>query len=112
MNGMNGKAAKFLVVGCGILLAVAAYMYLNRGYGQISELGYQYATALYSACNQSDDEKLEKLSEMIAASQAQREIDDRETRWLQGIIERGRRGDWQAGAREARRLLADQVQGV
>ena len=108
---MNRGTTKLLVGGLAIAVAVATYMYLNRGYGELSELGYEYATAIYSACNQGDGTKLQKLSAMIAASREQNEIGDRETRWLSGIIARGERGDWQMAAAESRNLLMDQVHG-
>lgn len=108
---MNRGTTKLLVGGLAIAAAVATYMYLNRGYGELSELGYDYATAIYSACNQSDGSKLQKLSAMIAASREQNKISDRETRWLSGIIARGERGDWQMAAAESRKLLIDQVRG-
>ncbi len=109
---MNSRTSKLALIGLVVVVSIGAYCYFNRGYGEVSELGYQYATALYTACNQSDDKKLEVISEMLIASSERRELEDRELRWLNGIIERGRRGDWQEAAGEARKLLKDQVTGV
>ncbi len=109
---MDGRAPKLVSISLFLLVGVGAYLYLNRGYGEVSELGYQYATALYSACNQSDEGKLEVISEMLTASHERSELEDHELRWLNGIIERGRRGDWQAAAGAARKLLEDQVSGI
>lgn len=106
---MDNRFSKLALFGFVVAMGVAVYLYMNRGYGDVSELGYQYATALYSACNQSDSRRLEMISEMLIASRERQEIDDRELRWLNGIIEHGRRGDWQAAAGEARKLLKDQV---
>jgi hypothetical protein len=106
---MDRRYLKLVLLGLVVAVGLSTYLYLNRGYGNVSELGYQYATALYSACNQSDSRKLEVISEMLIASSEREEIDDRELRWLNGIIEHGRRGDWQAAAGEARKLLEDQV---
>ncbi|MCA9119684.1 MAG: hypothetical protein H6822_34230 [Planctomycetaceae bacterium] len=106
---MESRYSKLVLLGLVVAVVVGAYLYLNRGYGDVSELGYQYATALYSACNQSESRKLEVIYQMAIAARERQELDDRELRWLNGIIEHGRRGDWQAATAEARKLLEDQV---
>lgn len=109
---MDSRTSKLICFGTVLALSLGLYLYLNRGYGEISELGYQYATALYSACNQTDDEKLEVISEMVIAASERQELEEHELRWLQGIIELGRQGDWRAAAGKTRQLLSDQVKGA
>lgn len=93
-------------------IAVAFFALSDRGYGEISPTGYQYATALYAACNQKDSEKLNKLSALIDRSQVNEEISAEEGEWLFAIIEQGHGGQWESAADEVRQLMRDQVKGI
>ena len=48
---------------------------------------------------------------MVIAASKRQELEEHELRWLNGIIELGRRGDWQEAAGETRELLENQVKG-
>ncbi|MCG8651433.1 MAG: hypothetical protein MI861_16450 [Pirellulales bacterium] len=96
----------------GLAVALAVHWFADRGYGEISPLGYQYATALYSCCNQCDQERLEKISQMIDESHQKQELDAKEKGWLLAIIQQGRQGQWESAAAEVRALMVDQVQGI
>lgn len=93
-----------------VLVLIVGYWLLNRSYGETSEQGYRYAMALFSICNQKDETRLRKIEEMISASSAEDELHAEETRWLLGIVERGRNGDWEEASQEVRRLIEDQVE--
>lgn len=95
-----------------VLVLVAGYFalpYFSWGYGKVSPLGYEYATALVSICNQKDADRLEKLAVLLDDAESNERLEPQESKWLRGIIDLGRRGDWQNASRNARRLLSDQV---
>ena len=95
-----------------VLVLVAGYLWINRPYGEVSERSYQYATALFSACNQKEAARLHKISEMVGASVRTGEISQQEAGWLQAIIELGLSGSWDAASREVRQLMEDQLAPV
>ena len=97
-------------IGLAILLLIAVYCFASsRQYGEVSDEGYAYATALYSCCNQRDIDKLEVIAQMIEEARSREELGDRETRWLAGIVEQGREGDWARASTSVRQLMEDQV---
>lgn len=95
-----------------LVVAGIGYLLSRGGYGEMSPTGYQYATALYSACNQKDRDKLDLLAEMIDQSKDQQKIGEAETEWLIAIIEQGKRRQWDEAAQEVRQLMLDQVHGT
>lgn len=94
------------------LVLVAGYLWINRPYGEVSERSYEYATALFSACNQKDTARLHKISEMLRQSIDADEISQQEASWLQAIIDLGLSGSWAAASQEVRELMEDQLQPV
>lgn len=91
-------------------IAAAAGLWLSsRGYGEVSPQGYQYAVALYRACNQRDEAGLARISDMISAALDKNEIRPAEARWLGGIIEKGLSDNWDEASRDVRQLMEDQV---
>jgi hypothetical protein len=94
--------------GIGLALLVG-YGLLSRGYGETSEKGYQYATALFSACNQADENRLREISKMIDQSVEAGELDAREAGWLSAIIDQGMNGKWDAATRNVRQLMDAQI---
>lgn len=100
------------LAGLTVVLALFAWFWFSRGYGDVSPRGYEYAVAIFSACNQSDEAKLDKISQMVAESLRLQEISLQESQWLNAIIDRGKRGDWKAASREVRRLMEDQVKSA
>ena len=95
------------IAAAGLLAAIA--LLIPRGYGLLSEQGYQISLATYSACNRKDTDTLNELVELIQAGQTTGELSKQESGWLIDIIETARSGDWDAAMQEARQLLDDQV---
>lgn len=85
-----------LAVGCG-------------GYGEVSPVAYDYAMALYSLSNQKAADRVPAVAEQVEASHQAGDISDREARWLQGILSDAESGDWKSAAKQARRMMEDQV---
>ena len=98
----------WLAAGTLLIVSGVGLWMATRGYGEVSHEGYQYATALFSICNQQDELRLEKLSDMIDRALADGEVQPKESSWLQEIIRLGRAGDWEAASREVRQLMEDQ----
>ncbi len=92
-----------------LILAASAFWYLNRGYGQTTQQGYAYSIALFTACNQQDESKLQKIASMIESDLDEGKIAQPEARWLNSIINKGLRGNWSAANRDVRKLMKDQV---
>jgi hypothetical protein len=91
------------------LALLVGYLLLSRGYGETSDRGYQYATAIFSACNQKDETKLREISTMIDQSVEAGELDAREAGWLFAIIDQGMDGKWDAATRNVRQLMDAQI---
>ena len=109
---MEGNAGRVIaIVGATVVLGGAVFYAMNRGYGEISPRGYEYATAMYSICNRKDFDRLQKLTAMVEESAESGEISDEEAGWLTGISDAAAEGDWQSATAESRRLLDDQVDG-
>ncbi len=92
------------------LLAAGAvgYWFANRPYGEVSQAGYAYATALFSACNQQDEGRLNTIAAMVADAEGAGDLHAREARWLRQIIGKGLDGNWQQASRAVRKLMEDQ----
>lgn len=101
-NGLGLAVVVFAVLGI-------VYYFTLPAYPKISPMAYEYATALYSACNQETPEKLDVLTELIDRSHSAREIDAQESKWLHAIVDRGRDGQWQKAVAECRVMLECQV---
>lgn len=99
-----------LIGGLVFLAAVAAGIwYFNSGYGKTSAKGYQFATALFSACNRQDEAKLQQIAEMIEQSQQTDELSVKDAKVLTSIVNRGLAGNWRSASRETRRLMEAQL---
>lgn len=90
-----------------VLVAVALWMF-NRGYGETSQRGYKYASALFTACNLQDRAKLLKISQMINQDREQGKLEVNETQWLLKICQNGISGNWSSASAAVRRLMEDQ----
>ena len=94
-----------IVVVAGIM--IAAGLWLNRGYGQVSPETYQYSKALYSACLSQNEVHLSKVEDMLSNSD---DVPANERTWLETIITQARVGEWQSAAGKARQMMEDQVE--
>lgn len=80
------------------------------GYPRVSSRSYEITKALYSVCNQQNNDKLSTVAELISKSLEEGEISADEGRWLTAVIQQARAGAWEAATLETRQILEDQVE--
>lgn len=95
-------------VACLLLVGAAACYWMNRGYGEVSPLTYEISKALYGACQTKSDQRLRKVDALIEGKMGSM-LPDNERQWLEDIVAQARDGQWEVAARQARRMLEDQV---
>jgi hypothetical protein len=88
---------------------ILVLMFWNRGYGELSPKGYEYAKALYSICNRQDEARLEEIAKMLSEARANGDVSQRESDWLHEAIAVAQSGEWEEANLLARRMLEDQV---
>lgn len=96
------------ILALAVFLAAAWYLFFS-GYGRTSRLGYEFAASVFSACNQRDLERLQRIERMIDEYRKKDEIHRAEYRWLKSIISLARANRWEKAELEARRLLNAQI---
>ena len=94
-----------------LLVVVALLTQSGCGYGKIGPKAYEFAKALYSVCNRRDEARLEKIAQMVEEAKTKGELTDKESAWLQDIVDRARDGDWEEASASAREMMEDQVEG-
>lgn len=78
-------------------------------YGELSPLGYQYATAIHSLSRRQRSEKIDQLAEQIDASAAEGRLSQQELSWLKPILRAARAGQWPEAAGDSRALMDAQI---
>ena len=91
-----------------LLVLVAGYLSVTRGYGEVSPETYQFSKALYSACLKKSDEHLAKVEELLDESD-DLSLPSNERIWIDKIIKLARSGDWKSAAKKAKRMMEDQL---
>ncbi|MGI9496459.1 MAG: hypothetical protein ACR2NK_10425 [Mariniblastus sp.] len=91
-----------------LLVLVAGYLWVNRGYGEVSPETYQFSKALYSACLKKSDEHLDMVDKLLGESD-DLSLPSNERIWIEKIINLARSGDWESAAKKAKRMMEDQV---
>lgn len=95
-----------------ILLIGGVLVWINLpAYGKISPHGYELATALYSACNQQDADKIAAVAKLTDQAAASNQLNPKEAHWLSEIINQARAERWQAAGNQTRQLMEAQVEG-
>lgn len=92
-----------------VLVLVCGWLLL-RGYGEVSEHGYEHAMALFSACNRRDTPQVVRIQEMIAQSLDEGRLRADEANWLQGIVTLALDERWDRASSRLRQLMEDQIQ--
>lgn len=78
-------------------------------YGELSPLGYQYATAIHGLSRRQQSEKIDQLAEQIDASAAAGKLSQQELGWLKPILQAAREGQWPEAAGDSRALMEAQI---
>ncbi len=93
-----------------VALLVLMLLPLNGcGYPEVSPKTYELSKALYSVCNQKSEERLQTVQKLIQSSLEQKEINDSEADWLNGIIAQAQEGNWATATQEVRQMMEDQI---
>ena len=107
-TGKSKSLTVFLFTGVAGVLITLCFFWLNRGYGEVSPLTYQYSKALYSACLNRSTSHLDQVEQLLSKADAE-SLPTKERQWIDDIIVEARDGDWQSAAKKARRMMEDQV---
>lgn len=78
-------------------------------YGDVNALTFEYAKALYAACNARQPERLRLCVNLITAAESSQQISTRESRYLREIIDAARAEEWDDAQGMARQLMIDQA---
>ncbi len=111
---MENSPRNFILV---ILVAVIvvggiAWWLTRPNYGEISEKGYDFAMALFSACNGKSIAKVEKIVGMIERSTTAGELSEQEAAWLMGIVRQALEGNWGSANAAIRVLMEEQARAA
>lgn len=93
-----------------LILLVFPLFLIGCGYGKVSGESYQYARALYMACNLKDPKRLQKVETQLLSVVPGEKLSQKEKQWLLDIVNMGKRENWESGAKAARRMIRDQVE--
>ena len=102
---MKLTLSRWLAIILVCILIAGLSLWLNLGYGTLSEQSYPYALALISACSRQDDGRVQQIAQEIN----QRDLPKYDRRVIQQIADTALDGDWEQAALEARKLLKAQV---
>ncbi len=102
---MKTPLKRWLAISVVCLLLIGLVVWLNLGYGLLSEQSYPYALALISACVRQDENRIQHIAQEIS----QRDLPKYDRRVIQQIVDTAMNGDWEQAASEARELLKAQV---
>ncbi len=86
-----------------------AYGYLNYGYPEVSEQGFEYGMALMSACNRQDQARVDIIANGVTRDLNEKRLPQSDAEVLLQIIRLANASDWKAAIEESRKLLDAQV---
>lgn len=94
-----------------LLIAALLASLSGCGYGEVSQVSYEYVSALYSICNRQDAARLEAFSAQFKKACEAGEVADNEAEWINDIVALAESGDWNQATANARQMMMDQVEG-
>lgn len=93
------------------VVAAVTYLLLPAGYGKVSPRTYEFAKALYSACLSKSEARIAQVETMLRDElETDSKVPENQADWLEGIVETARQGNWESAAKQARRMMEDQVE--
>jgi hypothetical protein len=93
------------------ILVVWGYLWMNQGYGEVSQQTYEFSKAIYGACLAKSEQRLDKIQNLLDDSSGD-QLPGHERKWLEAIISNARAENWKVAAKEARSMMEDQAQSV
>jgi hypothetical protein len=106
---MRGHILLRWLIAISVSLVAGYVLFGNRGYGEVSDKAYEFATALYSVCNRQDSSKLAGIESLLASAQANDNLSHEEAEMLREILQVAKAGNWLTAVSETRLLMMDQV---
>ncbi len=92
-----------------LLFMLGAISISGCGYAKVGPKAYECSMALYSVCNRRDESRLNTIAELVETSFEEDELTATEAKYLNAIIDKARKGEWEQATSDARSLLKDQV---
>ncbi|NBP87551.1 MAG: hypothetical protein EBU59_03385 [Planctomycetia bacterium] len=80
-----------------------------KRYGELSDLGYDYAKALHALSRRKQKEKTEAFARLLDNSLNKGELPPREGVWLKTILDDARAERWPEAIRASRALMESQI---
>ena len=106
---MHPMRTRVTVVSFSLFAIVLLAWLSNRGYGEMSERGYEFSMSLFSACNRQDLPRVEKIETLVNQARSSGELQSAEARWIEGIIVAAKQGKWEKASRSVRELMESQI---
>jgi len=94
---------------CSMLLVVIVIQLNACGYPEVSPKTYEISKALYSVCNQKNQERLQTVKALIQSSLENKEINKDEAQMLNKIVAQASEDQWESAMLESRSLMEDQI---
>lgn len=79
------------------------------GNGEVSPKTYEFAQSLYNISNRKLTDKLESITEQVETAQVEGEISLKEAKWLNAIVKKAEREEWQQAMKDARQMMEEQI---
>lgn len=94
---------------CTLLLVLIGIPLNGCGYPEVSPKTYEISKALFSVCNQKNEERLQVVKKLIESSLENEEISESEAEMLNEIVAQANENQWETAMVEARNLMEDQI---
>ena len=101
---------KNAVVLLALLVAIIIGTQGCGSYGEVSQLTFEHAKALYGACNSRQHDRLKACAAMVSEAESSHQISATEARYLRDIIATGNAEKWEDAQAMARQLMTDQAE--
>ena len=105
----DGTMKKLIAALLAVVLISGAYLWMNRGYGDVSRETYEFSKAIYGACLAQSEQRLDKVQQLLD-DPSHAELPSHERKWLETIIADARAENWKTASQKARRMMEDQAQ--
>lgn len=94
-----------------VVLIVAVIVGIRgcSGYGEVNQLTFQHAKALYAACNSRQQQRLNACAALISEAESSGQISATEAGYLRDIVAIAKAEKWEEAQAMARQLMTDQA---
>lgn len=93
------------LIATGLLFTASAC----QRYGEVSDLGYQFAKSLHSLSRRKQADRLDNFATLLNQSLEKGELSSQEGDWLQAILDDARAKRWPEAVAASRALMEAQI---